>query len=251
MQNIPDLEPLVRSTSRGDRKSEERLFAILYKFVHAVIRKKWRGSLSDDEINDIQLDSLEKLLATFRNPEKAEKVLEGGRIFGFVHVVAENTALDYNRTRGRRDKVFLSIEEFTESEDNPNWESKAGAAAATSDLSDFILGGMETTRILNQLDGKYREVVELRIGGAEYDEIAEKMGISAANARQIHKRGVMSLRQKLIEKNKSVLSELTPSQNATLRRLYLKEDSMKDVSAATEEEALSAFYAALLNSGRM
>src|SRR5260370_30861261 len=112
MQNIPDLEPLIRSTSRGDRKSEERLFAILYKFVHAVIRKKWRGSLSEDEINDIGLDTLEKLLATFRNPEKAEKVLEGGRVFGFVHVVAENTALDYNRKRGRREKVFLSIDKL-------------------------------------------------------------------------------------------------------------------------------------------
>jgi len=251
MQNIPDLEPLVRSTSRGDRKSEERLFAILYKFVHAVIRKKWRGSFSDDEISDIQLDTLEKLLATFRNPEKAEKVLEGGRVFGFVHVVAENTALDYNRKRGRRDKVFLSIDELVESEDNPNWESKAGSAAATPDLSDFILGGMETTRILSQLDGKYRQVLELRIGGAEYDEIAEKMGISMANARQIHKRGVGTLRQKLIEKNKSVLSELSPSQNALLRRLYLKEDSNELDSPVTEDEALSAFYAALMNSGRI
>ena len=53
MQNLPDLEPLVRSTSRGDKRSEERLFGILYKFVQSVIRKRWRSSLSEDEIADI------------------------------------------------------------------------------------------------------------------------------------------------------------------------------------------------------
>jgi RNA polymerase sigma factor (sigma-70 family) len=250
MQNIPDLEPLVRSTSRGDRRSEERLFGILYKFIYSVLRKKWRNSLSEDEIADIQLDSLEKLLATFRDPEKAEKVLEQGRIFGFVHVVAENTALDYNRKRNRREKVFLSIDEITESDDNPNWESKFSGAAMSADLSDFILGGMETTRLLAELDGKYRQVLEERISGLDYDEIAEKNGISVANARQIHKRGINTLRQKLIEKNRSALSSLDPSQSALLKRLYLKEDSgLTKESAVTEEDALQAFYGSLMNKG--
>jgi len=251
MQNIPDLEPLVRGTSRGDKRSEERLFGILYKFVYSVLRKKWRNSLSEDEIADIQLDSLEKLLTTFRDPEKAEKVLEQGRIFGFVHVVAENTALDYNRKRNRREKVFLSIDEITESDENPNWESKITGIAMTNDLSDFILGGMETTRMLGELDGKYRQVLEERISGLDYDEIAEKLGISVANARQIHKRGVNSLRQKLVEKNKSVLSSLNPSQSALLKRLYMKEDPPANAGDpnVTEEDALSAFYAALMNKG--
>ncbi len=252
MQALPDLEPLVRSTSRGDKRSEERLFGILYKFVHSVIRKRWRSSLSEDEIADIQLDCLEKLLITFRNPEKAEKVLEQGRVFGFVHVVAENTALDYNRKRNRREKVFLSIDEITESDDNPNWESKTTGAIATSDLSDFILGGMETTRMLSELDGKYKQVLEERLHGAEYDEIAEKIGISVANARQIHKRGVNVLRQKLVQKHKSVLSLLPVSQSALLKRLYTKEDppgSPESSKEVTEEEALTAFYAALMNKG--
>jgi RNA polymerase sigma factor (sigma-70 family) len=251
MQNLPDLEPLVRNTSRGDKRSEERLFGILYKFVHSVIRKRWRSSLSEDEIADIQLDCLEKLLITFRDPEKAEKVLDQGRVFGFVHVVAENTALDYNRKRNRREKVFLSIDEITESDENPNWESKFTGAVATADLSDFILGGMETTRMLAELEGKYRQVLEERLSGAEYDEIAEKIGITVANARQIHKRGVNLLRQKLIQKHKSLLSLLSPSQNALLKRLYMKEDSADtaDSTKVTEEEALSAFYAALMNKG--
>ncbi len=251
MQNLPDLEPLVRNTSRGDKRSEERLFAILYKFVHSVIRKRWRNSLSEDEIADIQLDCLEKLLITFRDPEKAERVLEQGRVFGFVHVVAENTALDYNRKRNRREKVFLSIDQITEQDDNPNWESKLTGATATADLSDFILGGMETTRMLSELDGKYKQVIEERLGGMEYDEIAEKIGISVANARQIHKRGVNLLRQKLIQKNKSLLSTLSASQSALLKRLYMKENlpDTEDSPKVTEEEALSAFYAALMNKG--
>jgi RNA polymerase sigma factor (sigma-70 family) len=251
MQNLPDLERLVRNTSRGDKRSEESLFAIIYKFVYAIIRKRWRNSLSEDEIADIQLDCLEKLLITFRDPEKAEKVLEQGRVFGFVHVVAENTALDYNRKRNRRDKVFLSIDEITESDDNPNWESKLSGSVATTDLSDFILGGMETTRMLSELDGKYKKVIEERLAGLEYDEIAKKLGISVANARQIHKRGINILRQNLIQKNKSILSSLSPSQNDLLKRLYMKEyhPSTGDSVNITEEEALSAFYAALMNKG--
>ncbi len=252
MQHLQDLEPLVRSASRGDKQSEEHLFGVLYKFVQSVIRKRWRSSLSEDEIADIQLDCLEKLLTTFRDPEKAEKVLEQGRVFGFVHVVAENTALDYNRKRNRREKVFLSIDQITESDENPNWESKLTGAVATADLSDFILGGMETTRMLGELDEKYRQVLEDRLSGLEYDEIAEKIGISVANARQIHKRGVNLLRQKLVQKNKSLLSLLSPSQSALLKRLYTKEDSPQvdgDSPKVTEDEALSAFYAALLNKG--
>ena len=252
MQNLPDLEPLVRSTSRGDKRSEEQLFSILYKFVYSVIRKRWRSSITEDETSDIQLDCLEKLLSTFRDPEKAEKVLEQGRVFGFVHVVAENTALDYNRKRNRREKVFLSFDQITESEDNPNWESKLSGSVATADLSDFILGGMETTRMLGELDEKYRQVIQNRLSGLEYDEIAEKAGISVANARQIHKRGVNLLRQKLIQKNKSLLSLISPSQSDLLKRLYTKEDSPQieeKSSKVTEDEALSAFYDVLLNKG--
>ena len=253
MQNLPDLEPLVRETSRGNKRSEEQLFGILYKFIHAVIRKRWRNALSDDEISDIQLDALEKLLGSFRDPEKAEKLLEQGRIFGFVHVVAENTALDYNRKRKRREKVFLSIDEISDGfDEGQNWERKVPMEAMTADLSDFILGGMETTRMLGQLDGKYKEVISERICGADYEDIAEKMGISAANARQIHKRGVGILRQNLIEKHKSLISLLPPSQSVTLKRLYTKEaiaPATGELVGATEDEALSAFYALLLNRG--
>ena len=111
---------------------------------------------------------------------------------------------------------------------------------------------METTRMLGELDEKYRQVLEDRLCGLEYDEIAEKTGISVANARQIHKRGVNLLRQKLVQKHKSLLSLLSPSQSALLKRLYTKEDSPQiggDSPKVTEDEALSAFYAALLNKG--
>jgi len=252
MQNLPDIEPLVRGTSRGEKRSEEQLFSIFYKFVYSVIRKRWGNSISEEEIADIQLDCLEKLLITFRDPEKAEKVLEQGRIFGFVHVVAENTALDYNRKRNRREKFFLNIDELTDSDDNPNWESKLSGLHATADLSDFILGGMETTRMIGELDGKYRQVIEDRLSGLEYDEIAEKAGITIANARQIHKRGINLLRQNLIQKNKSLLSLISPSQSVLLKRLYTKEDSSQldgDSAKVTEEEALSAFYEVLQNKG--
>lgn len=244
-----ELESLVRDTSRGEKRAEEKLFGILYTFVFATIRKRWRNSLSTDEISDIQLDCLEKLLATFRNPDKAEKVIEQGRVLGFVHVVAENTALDYNRKRNRRTKVFVSIDAMSGDDENTQWESKLDVMPHDeADISDFVLGGMETTRILSDLDGKYKEVIEQRISGQEYDEIAEKLGISVANARQIHKRGVGILRQKLISKHKSVLSSLSVSQSVTLKRLYTK-DETGDQPGATEEESLEAFYSALQNKG--
>lgn len=253
MPDTPELEPLVRNTSRGDKRSEEKLFGILYKFVYASLRKRWRGSFSEEEIGDIQLDCLEKLISTFRSPEKAEKVIEQGRVLGFVHVVAENTALDYNRKRSRRMKVFVSIDELSSNDENPEWESRLKVASDSSDLSDFVLGGMETTRILSELDGKYRKVLEERIAGLEYEEIAEKNGITVANARQIHKRAIAMLRSKIINKHKSVLFSIPSSQSALLRRLYTKDDDIPATqngeTEVNEEEALTTFYMALQNKG--
>ena len=249
MTELPNIEPLVRETSRGDRKSEEKLFALLYKFVTASIKKRWRSSFSEDEINDVLFDALEKLLATFRDPEKAEKVIEQGRVFGFVHVVAENTALDYNRKRVRRSKVFFSIDEASSNDESgANWESRLQPLDAGADLSDMVLGGMESVRMLSGLDEKYRKIVEERVSGLEYEEIAENNGISVANARQIHKRGIGMLRQNLIIKHKSVLSSLPTSQNNLLRRLYLKENIEHD-NSCTEDEALEGFYSALVAKG--
>jgi RNA polymerase sigma factor (sigma-70 family) len=253
MPDSPHLEPLVRETSRGDKRSEEKLFGILYKFVYATLRKRWRGVFSEQEIGDIQLDCLEKLIISFRNPEKAEKVIEQGRVLGFVHVVAENTALDYNRKRSRRMKVFVSIDETTGDEENPEWESRLKVATDNSDLSDFVLGGMETTRMLSELDGKYRKIIEERITGLEYEEIAEKNGITVANARQIHKRAIGMLRKKVISKHKNILSLIPASQSALLRRLYTKDDTLththENDAEVTEEEALTTFYMALQDKG--
>lgn len=252
MEHTHELEALVRNTSHGDRRSEERLFGILYKFVYATLRKRWRASLSAEEIEDIQLECLEKLIATFRSAEKAERVLVQGRVLGFVHVVAENTALDYNRKRNRRSKVFLSIDEMNEhGNGSGDAESRLAIKDDTIDLADFVLGGMEVVRMLSELDGKYRSVIEERLGGAEYEEIAQKVGITVANARQIHKRGIGILRQNLIAKHKNVLSTLAPSQNAVLRRLYTKDGipESADTTQSTEEDALAAFYAALLDKG--
>jgi len=252
MDSTNELEVLVRNTSRGDARSEGKLFSILYKFVHVSLRKRWRTSLTNEELEDIGLECMEKLLATFRSPERAEKVLEQGRVLGFVHVVAENTALDHNRKRTRRAKVFLSIDEVREGSEGSDFESRLPVKDETFDLSDFILGGMEVARMLSQLDGKYRAVIEERLGGAEYEEIAEKVGITVANARQIHKRGIGILRQNLIAKHKTVVSSLSASQNAMLKRLYTKEGTSSesaDSPQTTEEDALAAFYAALLDKG--
>ncbi len=249
MPELPNIEPLIRAASRGDRRSEERLFSLLYKFVNASLRKHWRTSFSEDELNDILMNTLEKLLGTFRDPEKTEKVIEQGRIFGFVHVVAEHTALDQNRKLQRRGKVFISYDDTPEGDsDNTSWENRLDPIRPSTDIADFILGGMETTKILSELDPKYRKVIEERVGGSEYEEIAENNGISVPNARQIYKRGITMLRQRLIVKNKSVLSSLSVSQSEALRRLYLKE-KIDTPSPANEDEALEAFYAALVSKG--
>ncbi|HET9137565.1 MAG TPA: sigma-70 family RNA polymerase sigma factor [Candidatus Kapabacteria bacterium] len=248
MPELPNIEPLIRAASRGDRRSEERLFSLLYKFVTASLRKHWRSSFSEDELNDILMNTLEKLLATFRDPEKTEKVIEQGRIFGFVHVVAEHTALDQNRKLKRRDKVFLSYDDTPDDDASGNWESRLQPVQPSSDIADFILGGMETTKILSEIDQKYRKVIEERVGGLEYEEIAENNGISVPNARQIYKRGITMLRQRLIAKNKSVLFSLSVSQSDVLRRLYLKEQ-IDTPSPGNEDEALEAFYSALVSKG--
>ena len=251
MDNANELEVLVRDTARGQKRSEERLFGILYKFVQTTLRKRWRTSLSAEEIEDVGLECMEKLLATFRSPEKADKVIEQGRVLGFVHVVAENTALDYNRKRNRRSKVFLSIDEVKDGNESSEYESRLPVKNDALDLADFVLGGMEVARLLGELDGKYRSVIEERLAGAEYDEIALKIGITVANARQIHKRGIGILRQNLIARHKNVLAGLPTSQNSVLKRLYTKDGipESAETTQSTEEDALAAFYAALLDKG--
>jgi hypothetical protein len=57
------------------------------------------------------------------------------------------------------------------------------------------------------------------------------------------------LRQKLIAKHKTVLTSLSASQNAILRRLYLKEEVTDHENPSSEEEALEAFYRVLVGKG--
>src|SRR5947207_10658230 len=103
-----------------------------------------------------------------------------GRFLGYAHVMAENTTLDYCRKRHRRSKVFVSIDRdgHTDLEDH--------TPSDEADISEVVLGGMESARLLRQLDPKYRSVIEARLKGSEYEEISEELGISPSNARQIH-----------------------------------------------------------------
>jgi RNA polymerase sigma factor (sigma-70 family) len=259
---------LIRSASRGDRRSEEQLFAQLYKFIKGIVLKKCRTSLTAEEQEEVVFNSLEKLLALCRDSDRVEKVLSMGRFFGYAHVMAENTALDYYRKRHRRAKVFVPMDDSL-----GYGGTLPDGAIDNSDLSDGILGGMESSRLLQELDEKYRAVIVARMNGKEYEEISKELGVTASNARQIHKRGVRMLREKLIVQHSEILFSLDASHAGLLRRLYLKEQArprgakvpltgntlseptvaeeeiLTEAAGPSEEEALQQFYIALMERG--
>lgn len=264
-----NVHALVRACSRGDRKAEEQVFAVLYKFVHATLNRRWRETLGMEETEDVLLQCMEKLLAICRSPEKADAALENGRFLGYVHSMAENAALDHYRSRQRKSKVFLRVSDDSEEETNGIENLPSGEA----DITEVILSGMASRRALRQLDEKQRRVIELRMNGAEYEEISAELAISQANARQIHKRGIRSLREKLILEHESLLFSLPVSQAEVLRRLYLKgqgKPGSRDITTrkgtgelpisevpkqatqeveTSEEEALQAFYTLIVERG--
>jgi len=267
-----DIHALVRSCYNGDRKAESELFTILYKFVRVTLERRWLTSFGMEEVEDLILQCMEKLLLICRDRERAETAMENGRFFGYVHSLAEHAALDRYRARKRKDKVFLSLsDKDSDGEDtNPLENLPSGEA----ELTDVILSGISSRRALKKIDVKQRKVIEMRLNGAEYAEISSALEISEANARQIHKRGVRALREVLISEHEELLFSLGPSQAELLRRLYLRspekgigprrakdlkvtgEHSLSDKQMSvggeepvSEEDALQSFYTLLVERG--
>jgi RNA polymerase sigma factor (sigma-70 family) len=265
-----DIHALVRSCSKGDRKAESEVFTILYKFVRVTLERRWLQTFGSEEVEDLLLQCMEKLLTVCRDPQRAETAIENGRFFGYVHSLAEHAALDHYRAKKRRSKVFLSISD--KDSDGESTNALENLPSGEAELTDLILSGVSSRRALRKIDVKQRRVIEMRLNGAEYAEISTELAISEANARQIHKRGVRALREVLISENEEILFSLRPSHAAFLRRQYLRSPEKgigphraKDLKApggrslpdeasvgeepVSEEDALQEFYTVLVEQG--
>lgn len=186
------LAHLVRRAQQGDREAESRLLSALEPVVRAFFLKRvGRHADLDDLVQNT-------LLRVFRG---VQEIQDGARVRGFALKAALFELQDLFRGR-------YGAREATLSPDTP----EQGVIPREEGL------GIDIERALDQLGGKARTIVELKVLGYKYEEIAAQVGTTEAAVKMQVKRALERLRTRL----GVVLAWIFPAAGLLLSSAFLR-----------------------------
>jgi RNA polymerase sigma-70 factor (ECF subfamily) len=161
---------LARAARRGSRAAFGRLYERYARMVHGILLARVPHHEVDDLVQDVFLSALRQLSG----------LREDAAFGGWLSTIARNRAHDYHR----RSKDWTELPD-----DLPAQERHTAEA----------LAALEAIRALPEA---YREPLVLRlVEGMSGEEIAARMGMTAASVRVNLHRGMKQLRQKLAARN--------------------------------------------------
>jgi RNA polymerase sigma-70 factor (ECF subfamily) len=173
---LTSVSELVSAARQGQRNAEATLCVRLAPVVRAFARRRLRNKEAVEEFaQDALLLTVEAL--------REGRVEQPERLGGFVLGICRNLAFDRARQRERRQAL---------------WEQYGSALEAVSaealERDTYDIAHLEDC--LSQLSKRSREL--LRLGYVEslpHDDVADRLGISAANARVLRHRTLSTLRE--------------------------------------------------------
>lgn len=164
--------------------SAESIYQEYYKKItYFVIKKVGNEPVAEDLVSEIFL-KITKNIDRF-DPEKAA-------VSTWIYTIANNTVLDYYRTR----RVFGQLPE-------ENGESGAlpEALVDSAPLDSALIKDDELSELadaLADIPEKQRDIIILcYYGGMTLKEVALKIGMSYANVKILHKKGLQALKKRL------------------------------------------------------
>lgn len=172
----PSVSELVSAARQGQRSAEETLCVRLAPVVRAFARRRLRNR---DAVEEFAQDALLLMVEALREG----RIEQPERLGGFVLGICKNLAFDRARQRERRKALWDLYGSALE---------QVSAEAVERDSYDIA----HLEDCLSQMSKRSREL--LRLGYIEslpHDDVAERLGISLANARVLRHRTLSSLRE--------------------------------------------------------
>jgi RNA polymerase sigma-70 factor (ECF subfamily) len=161
-----DHRDLVRAARHGDRRAFGRLFEEYAPMVHGILLARVPSGEADDLVQDVFLAALEKL----------PSLREAGAFGGWLAMIARNRAHDFHRHKKPHEPL-------------------------PDDLAHHDAERAEAERVLTvirALPEAYRETLVFRlVEGMSGQEIADRVGLTAASVRVNLHRGMKLLRERL------------------------------------------------------
>ena len=165
----------------------EKLFRTYYKDIYRYLYSLTHdASLSEDLASDVFLEVV-KSIATFRGAADMKT---------WMFSIARHKWIDYLRKKNRRVEIEVLSELVGEEQDTGNGQKNSGGPEEQY-LEKELLERIHT--LLDKEPERTRNIVNLRLEGYSFYEIAQKENISESSARVIYFRAKEKLRQILVK----------------------------------------------------
>ena len=165
----------------------EKLFRTYYKDIYRYLYSLTHdASLSEDLASDVFLEVV-KSIATFRGAADMKT---------WMFSIARHKWIDYLRKKNRRVEIEVLSELVGEEQDTGNGQKNSGEPEEQY-LEKELLERIHT--LLDEEPERTRNIVNLRLEGYSFYEIAQKENISESSARVIYFRAKEKLRQILVK----------------------------------------------------
>lgn len=165
----------------------EKLFRTYYKDIYRYLYSlNHDASLSEDLASDVFLEVV-KSIATFRGAADMKT---------WMFSIARHKWIDYLRKKNRRVEIEVLSELVGEEQDTGNGQKNSGGPEEQY-LEKELLERIHT--LLDEEPERTRNIVNLRLEGYSFYEIAQKENISESSARVIYFRAKEKLRQILVK----------------------------------------------------
>jgi RNA polymerase sigma factor (sigma-70 family) len=123
--------------------------------------------------------------SVIRMQDRLRDIDEPRRFVGFLAALARNKVVDEVR---RRKQTLKHDIRRTRSLDDSHFRPGAAVAAPQATPSQWAIAREKWTKLLASQPEKYRRVLELRLSGATYTEIAAELEINERTARRVVER---------------------------------------------------------------
>lgn len=178
-----------------------------YRFLHNFCKKRF--NLQEQDVEDVLQNVFIKV---YRNIDKYNGDY---KITTWICSILRNESIDFCRSRTNFNKRFSSIEGMTNSKyagdefgtplrlldkyQKNEWER---VELVKNDQDVFDKRKSIVFDIIKKLAKREKSVLEFRLNGFKYEEIAKKMGITSIHARAIGSRGLRK-----VQKSATILSK--------------------------------------------
>ena len=209
---------------------EERACELLFKAYYKVVSTKIDGMMRNHP--DPTVDATDITQETFIKAfEKRHQVREPEKLQGWLLTIANNLTLNEIRNAKRRRQVGHTFLESLDSLSAIEREARHATSLAETDTEQAEASRYLVRQLLCLLQGKDRKVIELKLAGAEIEEIAETVGPTLEAVQKRWERLIAWLEPVLLHLN-ALVDCLPEEKDRWIMERYLDGQPLSEIAKA-------------------